>query len=599
MSEHAFLRTIRSGTTIRWTLSAAAVLVCLPLLSGCGGGGDILATVGDRQVTAAYYQDRLSKLEEIELPVGEDGAMLDPASLESKLAFLEVIINKELMVLKARELGYHNQEEMLNAEQVLTRVKAAEFMRGDLITVDPSEIPPADVDEYYAKRQERRHFQFIICNFEDDCLEARQKIIDGAAWEEVAEEYNDGSKGPTGDYRMSLQYGMADDSFERAIFELEEGQISMPIETIYGYWIVKFTGTEPARERPLDDTYRERIRQTLAGQRTTLSEKAFIDASLERHEYEMNEAALWSIFQGLPEDEGYLDPETNQPIPKAELAPLDVPAEESDKVFFSVRLDPDEEPTVWTVGRFKATYNEMSVFQRPKRSKMLGGVRNQIIYDMVVKPLLDAEARERGYYDDPRVAEEVQDKLEEIMVDRFYEEVIKYEEFVSAEDLAEYWAEHSADYVTPETRDGLIVICEDQEQAAGAREALQGGVSWEEVYETYAAVKDPVNRGAFSASAAVMTPDAQQLFGLAEVDDVSEPFENRSGWCVVRLANIVPPVQRELDEVREEVGQRIRLRRKDEALKQNLADWREEFGVQIHEDALAAMPSWNELQAAR
>jgi len=580
-----------------WSL--AAVLCCLPLLSGCGGGGDVLATVGDREITADYYQDRLSQLEETELPPDEDGLMLDTASLESKLAFLNVIVNKELMVLKALELGYDQQEDMLNAQSVLTRIKANERMREDLIVVTPDEISPEDIDHYYQMRQERRHFQFIICNFEDDALEARQKIIDGESWEAVADEYNDGSKGPTGDYRMSVQYGMADDVFEKALFALEEGEMSMPIETVYGYWITRFSSSEPARERPLDDEYRERIRQTLAGQRTALSERAFIDDSLERHEFEMDEAALWIVFQGMPEGEGYLDEETNQPIAKEKLQPLDVPVEEMDRVLFSVRPQLDSEPSVWTIGRYKATFDGMSVFQRPKRSKMLGGVRNQIVTDMVVKFMLDAEAEERGFHEDSRVAADVQSKVEEIMVDRFYEEVIKFEEFVSADDLAAFWSEHSDQYIVPEQREGLIVICEDEATATEARAALVAGTPWDEVYDDYAKVKDPTNAGAFTLGAATVSPERDVLFGLAEVGDVGEAYQNQAGWCVVRLVNIIPPVQKELAEVREELGQRIRLARKDQSLQDNLAQWREEFGVEIDEGALAAMPSWEELQTVQ
>ncbi|MBU1674436.1 peptidyl-prolyl cis-trans isomerase [bacterium] len=597
MSENPFQGPIRISGLCRCSLTAvAAALLCLPLLSGCGGGGDILATVGDREVTAEYYQDRLARLTQAELPVDEDGITMDTTSLASKLAFLNVIINKELMVLKAKELGYDTQEDMINAEQALIGIKAGEYMREDLITVDESEILPEDVDEYYAKRQEKRHFQFIICNFEDDAREARQKIVDGAAWDEVADEYNDGSKGPTNDYTMSIQYGMAEDLFERALFDLEEGQMSMPIETVYGYWIVRFTGTEPARERPLDEEYRLRIRRTLAAQRTKLAENRFFDESMARHEFMMDEAALWIIFQGLPEGEGYLDKATNKPIPKDQLAPLDVPAEDAGRVFFSVRFDLNEEPEVWTIGEYKTLYADMSVFQRPKRAKMLGGIRQQITTDMVTKRLLMSETRERGYHEDPRVVRDVQSKVEEIMVNRFHDEVIKYDDFVSAEALAVFWADHKQDYMTPELRNGQVMNCKDEAAATQAYEALTADTPWEDVYTEHAQVQDPANREPIMVSADTISPERDALFAVGAVGDVTGPFRNRAGWHIIRLDNIIPPAQRELEDIREEVAQRIRLIRKDESLNRNLASWRDEFGVEIFEDALAAMPAWNELQ---
>ena len=85
------------------------LLLALGLLAGCGGGPSedeqILATVGDREVDVAYFKDRLARLEEAELPRRPDGTLHDMTILEGKRAFLNIIIDKELMVLKARELG--------------------------------------------------------------------------------------------------------------------------------------------------------------------------------------------------------------------------------------------------------------------------------------------------------------------------------------------------------------------------------------------------------------------------------------------------------------------------------------------------------------
>jgi hypothetical protein len=47
----------------------------------------------------------------------------------------------------------------------------------------------------------------------------------------------------------------------------------------------------------------------------------------------------------------------------------------------------------------------------------------------------------------------------------------------------------------------------------------------------------------------------------------------------------------------EEIARRIILQRKDEYLNQLLEEWREEYGVEIDEDALAKMPSWETVTA--
>ncbi len=600
MSESIF-RAIRTDAPRR-ALTAAALLlaICLPMLNGCGGGGDgVLATVGDREITETYYKDRLVRLDENELPRGEDGMVLDPASLAAKQAFLDVIINKELMVLQAHELGFDQTEEYQKGQRFISEMLARETMGRDLIEVQPGDVTGPEIEAYYAKRQTKRHFQFIICNFEDDALEARKQILDGGLWEDVAREFNDGSTGPQGDYTMAVQYGMVKDTFEQSLFSIELGEVSQPIDTIYGFWIVRLTNIEEVRERPLDDNYREQIRKVISQRRAQLNEKEFYEASMEKHEFFMDDTALWLVFEGLPEREEYLDPATDQPVSKTELDPLDVPAEESDRVFFSCRFDLDDEPDVWTIGRYKAIYNDMSVFQRPKKIKMLGGVRQKILADMVIRRLQLSEAIERGYMDDPRVTEESAKRLEQIIVERLHSDVVKYEEYVSAADVDAFWAEHSHEYMTHELREGHLILCRTEEDAAAAREALAGGEAWDLVFERYNAGENAVNKGALTISYSDMGIQRDAMFGIEEIGGVSSVFQIGAGWGLTQLDNIVPPVQREKTEAVDEVSQRIKMRRKDEALQTLLDEWRGNFGVVVDEAALEAMPSWTELQSAQ
>ena len=71
-----------------------------------------------------------------------------------------------------------------------------------------------------------------------------------------------------------------------------------------------------------------------------------------------------------------LDPATNKPIPREQLKPLDIPLGDMDKFFYQVRLG-DKLETV-TVGDYKSQFDNMNVFERPKKTDMLGGVRERI-----------------------------------------------------------------------------------------------------------------------------------------------------------------------------------------------------------------------------
>lgn len=584
-------------------LALTVVSLSVPLfLAGCGGGDigpdTVIATVGDRDVTAAYYELKLGKVDLEDLPVDDLGQPVDTSTLEGKKAFLDVIVNKELMAAKAEQLGFGASENVKNITRAVSEVEGSTLMHEELIEGPAADVTDQEIEEYYAKVGEQRRFRFIICNFEEDALAAREQVLAGKDWTEVADEFNDGAKGPAGDYTVEVTFGRVADDFEDAIFALEEGQVSEPIFNLYGYWIMRLEKMRKLDAPPLDDNYRERIRMTLKGRNINLMRKKFIEESRERHEFKMDDDALWIIFQGLPDEEPYLDPETQKPIPKAELSPLDVDRKDLDRFFFSLRADLAEEPEVWTIGDFKNLYDDMSTFQRPKRSQALGGVRNKIVADMVDRPLLAAEARERGYLEDSRVLAKARERSEQAMVTRLHDEVVTYDQFVSKEELDAFWNEHKDEYEEPEKRAGKILYCREQDQAAAAVAEARAGAEWAAILDAYEVNQNNKDAGGELApiSSTATGPVRDVLFELAE-GQVSDPVAVENGWVVVKLEEITPQRMRELAEMHEQVSERIRRLRKDQALKDFLAEWREEFPVTIYEGKLSSLPSWDDLHA--
>jgi len=595
-----------SSVGVRPALRAARVVLPAGLLvlagltlvlGGCSrqSGDTVLATVGDRDVTVSYYEERLGKLEVNELPRDQDGVPVDTGTLEGKKAFLDVIINKELMAAKAVQLGYDKEEQITGAAQAMLEFQASQLLHKDLIEAPANFVSEEQVAEYYSHLSEVLVCSFIICNFEEDALKARQAVIDGGLWEDVAAEYHDGQMSPQGNYQVKITWGRWEDTFEQAVFALKEGEVSRPVETVYGYWVVRLEAFEEERVPPLD-SIKEKVLNSIRMQQINLSRVEFLKGSRERHEFEMSEDGLWTIFQGLPEGEVMLDPETNKPIDRSQLKPLDIPMEDMDQFFYQVRLE--DELTVVTVGDYKVQFDQMNTFQRPKKSELLGGVRQKIL-ETIDRKLILAEAREQGYFEDPRARSQVAGRTEEMMVSKLHTDLVQFESYVGPQDLDAFWAEHQHEYLVPEGRDGFIVFCENAETAGQAYEAAQAGADWAEIlnrFETIDANKEREGQQemiyAYHAG-----PIKDALFALAEPGQVSEPFEVEGTWTVVRLGKIQAPYQQELAEVRDELGQRIKLRRQDEALRELLTEWAGEFGVVVYEDRLAPLRSWEEIKA--
>ncbi len=555
----------------------------------------MVATVGPKQVTQADYERNLAKLQEIDLPRDDQGKIVDTATPEGRLAFLDVIIDKELMALKAEDLGLGADQQIVLGAKAMREYMAAKIMKEDLIEKPGSQISDAELADYYANLQTKRKCSFIICNFLDDATKARQEIVAGKPWEDVADEYNDGSRGPTGDYTVEFQWGRMDDAFERAIWSLKQGEISQPFLTAYGYWLVRVDRLETVRVQPLDEAFRPKVLDSIRNRKMNLAQRMFFEESRRKHDFKLDETGLWIVFQGLPESEILIDPATNKPTPREQLKPLNIPLGDYDKFLYQVRRENKLE--TWTVGDYKQFYDKLNVFERPKRTDLLGGVRGKLT-QVVEQQLMKEEARERGFLDDPRVDAIVNEKREQMLVMRLHDQVVPTDMAVSPEEVASYWRDNRARLDLPEQRYGKIILCVNEQIAQQARTEAAAGKPWDELLKRYSS--DPTNKqngGNYgpvlaNAEGSLVKP----IFAVSR-GDLSAVFKFDQSWSFARVDSIVAPRARELDEVTGEVGEILRRRHQEEKLQQMLAEWRQQFPVKIHARRLDKARSWAELTA--
>ena len=149
--------------------------------SAPSAGGDdspAVARVGDRVVTLGYYEDRLEKMERRFLP--------DTLDIEGKREFLEFIINKELMALKAEALGYAEDEYVktnLDALKEALVSKAAV----DQVTAGMDSVADADIRAFYEKKQVQRLAKHVMVGTKQAALEVRNALMNGADFDSLVD----------------------------------------------------------------------------------------------------------------------------------------------------------------------------------------------------------------------------------------------------------------------------------------------------------------------------------------------------------------------------------------------------------------------------
>jgi hypothetical protein len=589
-------RTRPSGSLIV-LLPVLAILALLVCLTGCGGKGKtedaVLATVGDKEILASYYEDRLVKLQENELPRGADGTPLDMSLPEGKTKFLETLVNKEVMVQTANSMGFQNDPAITNAKDALTSYEASMMMWDRVISQPSKTISDEELATFYAHMGSNRECQFVICNFLVDAEKVRQLALDGTDWEDIVKDYHDGNEPPGGSYEITVPFGRYNPEFEDGVYQTEIGGITPPIHTVYGYWVLKVL-KETVGDKPSLEDATAQILDVTWNRKTSHLKDDFKNEVMEKFQMTIHDDALWKCFQGLPTGETLFREGTQDPRTQEELRPLDIATEDMDMVFYSyLGRDGLQE---YTLLDFKVHFDNMSVFQRPKDTDMLGGLRNKIESE-VGKTLLNFEAEDRGLFEDPEVVSKVSLKIEEMMVSKLYSEVVTIEEKVTPEELDAFWADHHEQYRVLENRTGRLVICLNSQTAASAYEMAAGGTEWREILVRFGTDKDNKAKSG-KLDGVVLTagePISTALFAI-EQGEVSEPFPLANGrYGIVKLESVTPSNPKELLEVSEGIGKRIRQIRKEAAFQAMVDQWKDDIPVTIYEENLDKVASWKEL----
>ncbi|MDZ4803364.1 MAG: peptidyl-prolyl cis-trans isomerase [Candidatus Eisenbacteria bacterium] len=250
-------------------LSAGLLLTLLvTLAAGCSrkANDPTLATVGEKTIRLSHYVSAWQGLPDQSKP--------DVATPEARLAFLNDLINKDVMEMEARRRQPELEETQRRrlhrfAEtQLMNQLTEVEINRK--IKVDDAEIRPI-----WNRMDREFHARHILVPTQEQALDIRKQLDAGATFEDMAREH---SKDPDNATRGGdlgwVTAGVMVQPFEEALFELEPGEISPPVMTRFGWHLIKVDEKRTA-ERPEFDAVREKVYMLLLQQRSLARQEAF------------------------------------------------------------------------------------------------------------------------------------------------------------------------------------------------------------------------------------------------------------------------------------------------------------------------------------
>lgn len=156
---------------------------------------------------------------------------------------IEELVNQELLYLDAKENKFHENKDFIDMVEEAQVTMLKSYALNKLIANEDASIE--ELKEFYDSHMD--HYtkgeslvaSHILVEEEDKAKEIIQEIEEGLSFEDAAGKYSTCPSKEVGGSLGEFSRGQMVPEFEDAAFAMEEGTISSPVKSQFGYHIIK------------------------------------------------------------------------------------------------------------------------------------------------------------------------------------------------------------------------------------------------------------------------------------------------------------------------------------------------------------------------
>jgi peptidyl-prolyl cis-trans isomerase C len=257
--------------------------LALPLAAEEIGADTVVAKVGDTEITIGNMIVLRSQLPDEYRQLPDD--VLYQAVLDQLIRQTAVVEEAGGELSLGAKLALENERRSFVAGEALSRIAQ------DAVT---DEAVQAAYDATYANAEPTKeyHAAHILVKTEDEAKEIKKELDDGADFATLAKEKSTGPSGPNGGDLGWFGAGMMVKPFEDAVSGLEPGAVSDPVQTQFGWHVIKLYETRMQDAPPLDDVRGDLVQQIQREAMEAALEKYTDEADVTRTEIDVDPAIL-------------------------------------------------------------------------------------------------------------------------------------------------------------------------------------------------------------------------------------------------------------------------------------------------------------------
>ena len=203
--------------------------------------GQTLAIVDGRAITEADLMELVQN-------IGQSAAQF--RSEEGRKQLIDELVTQELLYSEAKELKLDEEEEYVEAlkhmQSTLLKQYAMRNLLGNVTVSDEEVKAYFEAHQDAFQKPESAVASHILVDTEEKAREILAEIKNGLDFAEAANKYSNCPSKSQGGNLGEFTRGRMVPEFENATFAMEVGQISEPVQTQFGYHIIKLEAHTPS-----------------------------------------------------------------------------------------------------------------------------------------------------------------------------------------------------------------------------------------------------------------------------------------------------------------------------------------------------------------
>jgi len=562
-------------------ISVLIIAAVFTFMSSCSLSEDTVASVGDAKITVEQFKQKLKKRN----PSQTSFTSVDSSA---KISVLNQMITEQLKANAAKDLNLDETEDykshMRSREGQIIGQKYFEVKVVDEL------FPEEVLRELYEKQKDEVKVSHILIGFrgarggksertKGEARKLAEKLAReanaGADFEELAMQNSDDPsvKSNKGDMGF-FTWGRMVDSFQEKAFSMEPGEISDPVESPFGFHVIKFFEKRPNVQYSPDNFEAKKFelkRKLYPGKKDTAM-------------------VMWNRnMDMLKKDAGLMKLDSNiaRVVDLAKKKKMNGPF--SEKSFSADELEiiladmKGDDLTVEQMFSYFKGPNVRTLERNLENTKLLSKMVDNLAGEMLV--YADSKRLKIDKY--PDIAAMLNDISNQKLGSMAEKMEVRDKVDLSEEELRKYYDENTTEFKKPAEMEIWEIYVTKEDLAKKISRWAKAGRNFEKMASKYTEDKYYQKKKGYLGYRQERRRGAvsKEAFAIGE-NSVSNPVKYKKGWAVIKTGSLRPESIRSFEEAKSQVSSKLRGKKLRELRKKWNEDLRAKYDVEIDYDLM-------------